>query len=61
MLDLVITTDTAVAHLCGALDKEAWVLVPKPADWRWMQEGDTPWYQSLRVFRQKRRVIGVFP
>lgn len=54
MLDLVITTDTAVAHLCGALNKEAWVLTPKPADWRWMQEGETtPWYQSLRIFRQK--------
>lgn len=54
MLDLVITTDTAVAHLCGALNKEAWVLAPRPADWRWMQEGNTtPWYQSLRIFRQK--------
>ncbi|WP_263833872.1 tetratricopeptide repeat protein [Sulfurospirillum oryzae] len=52
-LDLVITMDTAVAHLCGALHKEAWVLVPKPADWRWMQEGDrTPWYESLILFRQ---------
>ena len=56
MLDLVITTDTAVAHLCGALNKEAWVIVPRPADWRWMQEGNTtPWYQSLRIFRQKEK------
>lgn len=62
MLDLVITTDTAVAHLCGALNKEAWVLVPRPADWRWMQEGDvTPWYQSLRIFRQKERGDWGFP
>lgn len=52
-LDLVITTDTAVAHLCGALNVPVWVLTPKPADWRWMQEGDTtPWYQSVKVFRQ---------
>lgn len=55
-LDLVITMDTAVAHLCGALHKEAWVLVPKPADWRWMQEGEkTPWYESLILFRQGLR------
>ncbi|MBV5277649.1 MAG: tetratricopeptide repeat protein [Campylobacteraceae bacterium] len=54
MLDIVITTDTAVAHLCGALNKEAWVLVPRPADWRWMQEGSsTPWYKSLKLFRQE--------
>ncbi|WP_333805438.1 tetratricopeptide repeat protein [Sulfurospirillum sp.] len=55
-LDLVITMDTAVAHLCGALHKEAWVLLPKPADWRWMPEGDkTPWYDSLVLFRQGLR------
>lgn len=55
-LDLVITTDTAVAHLCGALNVPVWVLVPRPADWRWMQEGErTPWYQSVRVFRQKNQ------
>ena len=55
-LDLVITMDTAVAHLCGALHKEAWVLVPKPADWRWMQDGDkTPWYESLILFRQEEK------
>jgi len=52
-LDLIITMDTAVAHLCGALHKEAWVLVPNPSDWRWMQEGEkTPWYESLILFRQ---------
>ena len=55
-LDLVITTDTSVAHLCGAMNKQAWVLVPKPSDWRWMQEGSsTPWYKSLRLFRQNER------
>lgn len=61
-LDLVITTDTAVAHLCGALNTPAWVLVPKPADWRWMQEGDhTPWYKSIRLFRQKEQGNWVAP
>ena len=55
-LDLVITTDTSVAHLCGAMNKEAWVLVPKPSDWRWMQESDqTPWYKSLKLFRQQEK------
>lgn len=55
-LDLIITTDTAIAHLCGAMDKKAWVLVPKPADWRWMQEGvSTPWYNSLELFRQHQK------
>lgn len=54
-LDLVITTDTSVAHLCGAMDKEAWVLVPNPSDWRWTQEGNsTPWYKSLKLFRQDK-------
>ena len=57
-LDLVITTDTSVAHLCGALGKEAWVMIPKHADWRWLQEGDTtPWYPSLRLFRQTHRGV----
>jgi len=42
-----------VAHLCGAMDKEVWVLLSKPAHWLWRQEGsDTPWYRSLRLFRQ---------
>lgn len=55
-LDLIITTDTAVAHLCGAMNKTAWVLVPNPADWRWMQEGkSTPWYDSLQLFRQQHK------
>ncbi len=55
-LDFVITMDTAVAHLCGAMGKEAWVILPRPADWRWMQEGDsTPWYKSLKLFRQTKK------
>lgn len=52
-LDLVITVDTAVAHLAGALDRPAWVLLPFAPDWRWLRDRpDTPWYPSLRLFRQ---------
>lgn len=52
-LDLVITTDTCVAHLAGAMDKPVWILLPHLADWRWMQEVETtPWYPSARLFRQ---------
>jgi Flp pilus assembly protein TadD len=53
-LDLVITSDTAIAHLAGALGVRAWVALGKAADWRWLLEReDSPWYPSLRLFRQK--------
>ncbi len=53
-LDLVITIDSAVAHLAGALGKPAWVMLAKAADWRWMLgRSDTPWYPTLRLFRQQ--------
>jgi len=52
-LDLVITIDTSVAHLTGALGKPSWIMLPHAPDWRWMLErGDSPWYPSLLLFRQ---------
>ncbi len=53
-LDLVITIDSAVAHLAGALGMETWVLLPYAADWRWMTgRSDSPWYQRMQLFRQQ--------
>jgi Tfp pilus assembly protein PilF len=54
-LDLVITSDTSVAHLAGALGVPVWVVLPIVSDWRWLLEReDTPWYPSMRLFRQQR-------
>jgi tetratricopeptide (TPR) repeat protein len=52
-LDLVITTDTCIAHLAGAMAKPVWILLPHLSDWRWMQQTETtPWYPTARLFRQ---------
>jgi Flp pilus assembly protein TadD len=54
-LDLVVTCDSSLAHLAGALGVRAWVALPFAADWRWLREReDSPWYPSLRLFRQPR-------
>ncbi len=54
LLDLVITSDTALAHLAGALGTPVWVALGRPADWRWLVDcDDCPWYRSMKLFRQK--------
>lgn len=53
-LDLLISVDTSVVHLAGALGVPAWALIPYSPDWRWLYgRDDTPWYESVRLFRQK--------
>ena len=52
-LDLIVTVDTSVAHLAGALGRPVWLLLPYALDWRWMRDReDTPWYPTMRLFRQ---------
>lgn len=53
-LDLLITADTAIVHLAGAMGKPCWVLLPYGSEWRWMlNQQDTPWYPSIRLFRRQ--------
>ncbi len=54
-LDLVITVDTSIAHLAGGLGVPVWVLLPAPAEWRWLtNRNDSVWYPTMRLFRQKK-------
>jgi ADP-heptose:LPS heptosyltransferase len=52
-LDLVVTCDTSIAHLAGALGRPVWVALKKDAEWRWLRDRtDSPWYPTMRLFRQ---------
>lgn len=55
-LDLMISSDTSAAHLAGALGRPVWIALKQVPEWRWqLDRGDTPWYPSMRLFRQSRR------
>jgi len=55
-LDLIITCDTSVAHLAGALGRPTWLALKHVPDWRWMLDrDDSPWYPTMRLFRQPER------
>jgi hypothetical protein len=54
-LKLIITVDTSVAHLAGAMGRATWLLLPFSPDWRWlMQREESPWYPTMRIFRQTK-------
>jgi len=54
-LDLVISIDTSIAHLAGAMGIETWVMLPYYSDWRWfLHRNDSPWYPTMKLFRQQK-------
>ena len=58
LCDLVITVDTSVAHLSGALGRPTWLLLPYDSDWRWLENRtDSPWYDSVRIYRQSAHAV----
>jgi len=58
LMDLIISVDTSIVHLAGAMGKKCWVLLPYAPDWRWMIDtGQSPWYPSLRLYRQKTKGV----
>lgn len=55
LMDVVITVDTSVAHLAGALGKPVWLMLQAPCEWRWLeQRTDSPWYPSATLYRQRQ-------
>jgi hypothetical protein len=55
-LDLLVSCDTSLAHLAGAMGLPVWLVLPFAADWRWLHDReDSPWYPTMRLFRQKQR------
>jgi len=55
-MDLIISVDTSVAHLCGGMGKPVWILLKHHPDWRWLSEGDRSyWYNNARLFRQQKK------
>jgi ADP-heptose:LPS heptosyltransferase len=58
LCDLVITVDTSVAHLSGALGRPTWLMLPYDSDWRWLENrSDSPWYDSVRIYRQSAQAV----
>ena len=55
-LDLIITCDTSIAHLSGAIGKKTFLLLQKNCEWRWLHDVDhSPWYNSIKIYRQKKQ------